>query len=151
MSQVCHLLKEIIKPITRGVSICCHIIVSFSSFLSQKGFIGEIHQWELHCGKECLSIGIYQLNGLRGMSSPFCRYPPILPSQEQLALRELTLLAPQGLCHQLIVSFQVERFTGSKRVFLLVDVEWMGYEGWATHSVAIHQSLNPKNSWRSGA
>jgi hypothetical protein len=30
-----------------------------------------------------------RLNGLWGMSSPFCRHPPILASQEQLALRVL--------------------------------------------------------------
>jgi hypothetical protein len=29
-------------------------------------------------------------NGLRGTSSPFCRHPPILASQEQLAPRWLT-------------------------------------------------------------
>jgi hypothetical protein len=40
-------------------------------------------------GKECLSIGGCRLNGLRGTSSPFCRHPPILASQEQLALRGL--------------------------------------------------------------
>jgi hypothetical protein len=52
-------------------------------------FLGDMRQLEVHWGKECLSIGGCRLNGLRGTSSPFCRHPPILASQEQLALKGL--------------------------------------------------------------
>ena len=46
-------------------------------------------KWEVCCGKGFDLIGGCRLNGLWGTSSPFCRHPPILASQEQLALRRL--------------------------------------------------------------
>ena len=70
------------------VAISRHIIDSFHVFLAQKGFIGnwislcEMHQWEVHWGKECLLIGGCQLNGLRETSGPFCWHPPIYASPE---------------------------------------------------------------------
>jgi hypothetical protein len=48
-----------------------------------------MHQWEVNWGKACLLIGWCWMNGLWGTSSPFCRHPPILASQEQLALKGL--------------------------------------------------------------
>jgi hypothetical protein len=46
---------------------------------------------EVHCSKKYLLIGGCRLNGLRGTSSlPFCQHPPIVASQEQLALTVLT-------------------------------------------------------------
>jgi hypothetical protein len=83
-----------INPLSAIVAIWRHIIVSFQVFGTERvhwnlDFLGETHQWEVHWGKECLSIGGCRLNGLRGTSSPFCWHPPILASQEQLALRGL--------------------------------------------------------------
>jgi hypothetical protein len=70
------------------------VIVSFQVFSTERVhwnliFLGEMQQWEVHWGKVCLSIGGCRLNGLRGTSSPFCRHPPILASQEQLALKRV--------------------------------------------------------------
>jgi hypothetical protein len=39
-----------------------------------------------------------------------------------------------------------ERVTMANTVFWLVDVGWMGCEGWAAHSADIHQSLHHKSS-----
>jgi hypothetical protein len=68
------------------VAIWRHIIVSFQVFGTERvhwnlDFLGEAHQWEVHWGKECLSIGGCRLNGLRGTSSPFCRHQtnPCIP------------------------------------------------------------------------
>jgi hypothetical protein len=68
------------------------VTISWWIFRSERGnlwfdILGEMQQWEVHCGKECLLIGECRLNGLWGTSSAFCWHPQILASQEQLALR----------------------------------------------------------------
>jgi hypothetical protein len=81
------------NPLSAMVAIWRHIIVSFQVFGTERvhcnlDCLGDMHPWEVHWGKECLSIGGCQLNGLRGRaanglrgtSSPFCRHPSILAS-----------------------------------------------------------------------
>jgi hypothetical protein len=57
-----------------------------------------MHQREVNWGKECHLIGGCRLNGPRGTSTPFCRHPPILASQEQLALRGLKHITYSETC-----------------------------------------------------
>jgi hypothetical protein len=48
-------------------------------------------------------------NGLRGTSSPFCRHPPILASQDQLALRGL-ITAPKSRLKRGVLSHKAFHF-----------------------------------------
>jgi hypothetical protein len=93
-----------VNPLSATVAVWHHIC-SFKVFCTERvhwnlDIMCEMHPWEVHWGKECLLIGGCRLNGLRGTSSPFCRHPPILASQEQLALRGLieTLIEAEWEC-----------------------------------------------------
>jgi hypothetical protein len=79
----------------------------------------------VHCGKHSLLIGGCRLNGLRATNSPFCRHPPILASQEQLAaLRGLVIIyivmgvgqSVDGLLGVRQILPQVRRNTATGRV-----------------------------------
>ena len=101
-----HCIARRLNPLSAMVAIWHHIIVSYQVFCTERvhwnlDFLGDMHHWEVHWGKECLSIGGCRLNGLRGTSSPFCRHPPIIASQEKLApkgLKEDWQYEATGVC-----------------------------------------------------
>ena len=82
-------LLQCSNPLSATVAIWNHIVVIFN-VLAQKGFIGT---WDISRvnipDEKCLLMGGCRMYGLQGMSSPYMRHPPILASQEQLALRRV--------------------------------------------------------------
>ena len=93
-----HITHECINPVSVMAATWRHIIVSLQVCGTARlhwnlDILGDMHQLGVHSGIECLSIGGCRLNGLQGMSSPFCQHPPILASQEQLALKGVKQLS----------------------------------------------------------
>ena len=69
-------------------------MVCLNHILNRKGWLnlymlGKMQYWEDYWGKKCLLMGGCWTNGLRWMSSSSFQHPPILTSQEELALRGL--------------------------------------------------------------
>ena len=81
---------EPINPLSAIVAIWHHTIVSFD-FLAQQGFIGTWTFW-----LKCINEGLTKAKRIFWLvdvvpHSPFCRDPPSLAIQEQLALKEVKL------------------------------------------------------------